>query len=70
MADSSTKSSGGIGKYFSDLKNEIKKIVWPSRKDALRNTCTVLVSIVIMGTFVFIFDKAFGELFKRFMEMG
>ncbi len=45
-----------IGKFFTDVKSELKKVVWPSRKQVLKNTCIVLVVVVIAGLLLFGFD--------------
>lgn len=45
-----------IGHFFRDLKNEIKKVVWPSPKATFKNTGIVLFMIFAVGTFVFLLD--------------
>ncbi|MDR1467400.1 MAG: preprotein translocase subunit SecE [Oscillospiraceae bacterium] len=70
MAQSKTGSPAGKRENFlSGLKNEIKKIVWPTMGFAFRNSGVVLSAIVLIGSVVFLLDKAFGELFKKFMSM-
>ena len=32
-----------IGKFFTDVVSEMKKIVWPSKKQTLNNTLAVVV---------------------------
>ncbi|MDR0404780.1 MAG: preprotein translocase subunit SecE [Oscillospiraceae bacterium] len=56
--------------FFVGLKNEVKKIVWPSVSVAFKNSGVVLFAILFIGTIVFLLDKGFGELFKRFMEIS
>ena len=34
---------GRIVKYFKDTKSELKKVVWPSKKDVKTNTVTVII---------------------------
>lgn len=65
MAKSETKKPGffkRIGNYFRELKSEIKKVVWPSKRDTFRNTLVVLISIVIVGVFVALLDLGFSAL--------
>ncbi len=45
-----------FGKFFTDVKSELKKVVWPTRKQVLKNTGIVLVVVVIMGLLLFGFD--------------
>ena len=63
MADKSKKSNKlalagkKIGKFFSDLKTELKKVVWPDRKKLIQSTATVLMICVFAAIFVFSVDK-------------
>ncbi len=45
-----------IGKFFSDVKSELKKVVWPTRKQVMRNTTIVLSVVVVVGLFLFGID--------------
>lgn len=47
-----------IGKFFKDLKGEIKKIVWPGAKLVLKNTGIVLVVVLIVGVAIWAVDLA------------
>lgn len=51
---------GRIGKYFRDTKSELKKVVWPSKKDVKTNTITVVVVVIIAAVFMIILDMLFG----------
>ena len=65
---------GGICKYFRELRSELKKVVWPTPQQVLKNTLIVLVCVVVVGVFIWLFDfvarvgvdsliKFFNELF-------
>ena len=45
-----------IGKWFRELKSELKKVVWPSGKETMKNTGTVLLCSLVVGAFIWIFD--------------
>lgn len=47
---------GKIGKFLSDCKAELKKIIWPTPRVTFKNTGVVLVSIIVCGTAVGLFD--------------
>lgn len=49
-----------VGKWFSDLKSESKKIVWPTRKQTLNNSAIVIAAILVIGAFIWILDAVFG----------
>lgn len=59
-----------IGKFFRDCKGEIKKIVWPTPKTVFKNTGVVLVTIIILGLFVFALDTAFMNLLGLVMDVA
>ena len=50
------------GKWFRELKSEFKKVVWPTKKQVLKNTAVVLVVLVIVGVLVGLLDFAFEKL--------
>ena len=50
----------GIGKYFKDTKSELKKVVWPSKKDTKNNTIVVLVVVAIAAVVMIALDAIFG----------
>ena len=52
----------GIAKYFKDTKSELKKVVWPSRKDVRTKTITVVVVVLIAAVVLILLDLAFGGI--------
>ena len=44
------------GLWFREMKSELKKVVWPSKKTVLKNTGTVLLCSLIVGAAIWIFD--------------
>ena len=47
---------GGICRYFRELKSELKKVVWPTPKQVLKNTLIVVACVLVVGAFVWLFD--------------
>ena len=50
----------GIAKYFKDTKSELKKVVWPSKKDVKNNTITVIAVVVAAAIVLIVLDLIFG----------
>ncbi len=50
----------GIAKYFKDTKSEMKKVVWPSKKDVKTNTITVIAVVLIAAIVLIVLDIIFG----------
>lgn len=55
-----------IKRFFKDIGGEIKKIVWPSKKQVLNNTGVVIVAVVISSVFISLIDYFFGLVMKLF----
>ncbi len=51
-------------RFFRDYKSEVKKIVWPSFKEVLRNTVIVLIMCAIIGVIIWLVDFGLGQLLE------
>ena len=49
----------GIRRYFRELRSELKKVVWPTPKQVLKNTLIVVACVLVVGVFIWLFDLAF-----------
>ena len=47
---------GSVAKYFRELRSELKKVVWPTPKQVLKNTLIVVACVVVIGIFIWVFD--------------
>ena len=47
---------GKVCKYFRELRSELKKVVWPTPKQVLKNTLIVLACVLVVGGFIWGFD--------------
>lgn len=45
-----------IGKWFKEMKSELKKVQWPGFKSVMKNTGVVIVCVIIVGVFIWGFD--------------
>ena len=44
------------GKWFKEMKSELKKVQWPGFKSVMKNTGVVIVCVIIVGVFIWGFD--------------
>ena len=44
------------GKWFREMKSELKKVVWPDGKTTAKNTGTVILCSLGVGVFIWVFD--------------
>lgn len=59
MADQSNKKPNifsRMGKFFKDCKSEFNKLVWPTRKQLVKNSSVVLVSMIVVGACLSLVD--------------
>ena len=59
-----------IAKFFRDTFSEMKKVVWPSKKQIINNTLVVLVVVVVAALLIFGLDALFGFLLKLLLSTG
>lgn len=64
------KKTGGIRKYFRDLKSELKKVTWPTKKQVANNTGIVIATMCVTGLFLAGVDWGLGWLFTVLVGLG
>ncbi len=66
MAEKPEKKSifARFSKFFRDQKSEMKKIVWPSKKQVLNNTGIVLIAVALFAVLTGTFDWVLGVIIK------
>lgn len=64
--EKSGKETGGffskIGKFLRDQKGEMKKVVWPSKKQVANNTVIVIGAVAVAAVVVGGFDAILGAV--------
>ena len=50
-----------MGKWFRDMKSELKKVQWPTKKQTLNNTLIVIVCVIVVGLCIALFDFVANE---------
>ena len=63
------KEPNAIVRYYRETVGELKKVVWPTREEALRLTWIVLVVITIMAIILGAADYLFTELFRFLISL-
>jgi len=64
-----------INKFFNSINNfikeaiaELKKVIWPTRKDLKNSTVVVIFTIIIASIFIGIVDIFFTKSLTLFMK--
>ena len=63
------KKQNPVAKFFKDLKGEIKKVVWPSKKKVINNTAVVLVAMCVCGIVIWGIDSGLAALLKLSLDI-
>jgi preprotein translocase subunit SecE len=50
-----------IGGFFREVVSELRKVIWPTRKELLTYTAVVIVFVTVMTTIVAVLDYGFGK---------
>jgi len=53
-----------IIQFFHEVKAELKKVNWPTRKETIASTSVVLVIVLIIAVFLFIADQGLSFLIR------
>ena len=65
MAKAQTvKEPNAVVRYYRETVGELKKVVWPTREEALRLTRIVLLVIFLTAVSLGTFDYLFAQLFR------
>ncbi len=58
MAEANKKTNvfARIGRWFREMRSELKKVVWPSKSQMVNNTLVVFACVVVIGIFIWSFD--------------
>lgn len=63
MAKETNKKDNKNKKHFwKDFKAELKKVIWPTPKQLVKNTIAVVFIVIVTAVIVFILDVAFDAL--------
>ncbi|HNX99827.1 MAG TPA: preprotein translocase subunit SecE [Oscillospiraceae bacterium] len=46
-----------VGKWFREMRSELKKVVWPTTHDVTNNTLVSLFMVVVSALFLWGFDE-------------
>ena len=47
---------GKVKKYFRELRSELKKVVWSTPQQVLKNALIVVGCVLVVGVFIWLFD--------------
>ncbi len=66
--NSTTQQKGGFGKFFREVKAEMKKVVWPTKRELINSTIVVFATVILVSVVIGIVDAIFSRLFHLLMQ--
>ena len=65
-----TSRTGGIGTLLRDVRQELRKVEWPSREELTKLTAAVVGLSAVVGAFLGGVDFVFQEFFKFIISLS
>ncbi|HSR70651.1 MAG TPA: preprotein translocase subunit SecE [Acidobacteriota bacterium] len=50
------QAPGRLAKFYTDVRNELRKVTWPGKKEVYGTTTVVLVSVFFFGIYLYVVD--------------
>jgi preprotein translocase subunit SecE len=57
----------GLLKFLRDVRTELRKVVWPTRKQTINYTLVVLVAVFLVTVLLSVTDAAFNVVIRRLL---
>ena len=55
--------------FLSEVKGEVKKVTWPSKKEAMGGTVVVLVVVFLMALFLGLVDVLLSKIVEALLNV-
>lgn len=64
-----SKDTGKLKRWIHDLKVELKKVTWPTKKQTAKHTTTVLCCVALIGVFIWVFDFLASNVIQALISL-
>lgn len=61
------KSTSGVGGFLREVKTEMKKVTWPTKRELIGYTITVILSSLFAAFLIWAIDTVLSVLFRLVM---
>ena len=58
------------GQFIREVRQEVAKVTWPSRKETTVSTAMVFVMVFLAATFFFVIDQVLGWAVRLMLGLG
>lgn len=60
--------SVNAGKFLRNVRSELKKVIWPNKKDLISYTTVVLTTCVLASVGIWVLDTVFGKALQLIIK--
>lgn len=64
MTEQKEKFRQRAGRFFKEIRMEMKKVIWPTKQQLVNNTLTVFAACLFIGAVIWVADAGLGILFR------
>ena len=58
----------GVSLFFRDVKVELKKVTWPTKKQLIAYTVVVFITVFMIATLIWVIDSFFSVAFRWLLK--
>ena len=62
------KDTNGIMRFLREVKSELKKVTWPTRRELIAHTIVVFIAVVLSAILIWVIDSIFAGLFQLILQ--
>jgi preprotein translocase subunit SecE len=59
-----------LGKYFTDVRAEMRRVVWPGRTEVINSSVVVIVTLLFFTLFTFVVDAVVVVIVDAIASLG
>ena len=59
---------GKVRQFFREVRAELKRVTWPTRKETIGSTSVVLILVMIMAVFLGLVDAGLHALLRQILS--
>ena len=69
-AETIKESYGRAKQFYVDVRNEMKKVSWPSRQEVFGTTVVVIVAVFFFGVYLGVVDGLLNKALEKFTSVS
>jgi preprotein translocase subunit SecE len=63
-----SETYGRVTQFFREVRAELKRVTWPTRKETIGSTSVVLILVMIMALFLGLVDMGLHAFIRRILS--